>query len=437
MGPMPDVSHDPPVFQPLVVERSTSERIASRPRRPRRHRRASIIGAALALGTAALVVTIALAGADSEPGTESAGAVTATTVTPTGDTGVRSSAPPVATLAPVSAGYPIEWFVVDVGELAPSVSADEPAEGWIDWSVPVPELLAEMTLPSTIVASTVDGVLHRIEFPSGRISSSSLRSSVATGQISIAAGSVAVPRSGGVVIVGSDGSSIVWETHNDRVPRVSTFGSRFMVTVAGADGSDRQWILDPDGTATEMTDSPFGPFAPFPAWDQRFTPAGELLVDDGDAIVVVDPDGGVRRLDEGRLAASGPHHYVRRMCDGGRCDYTIVDMSTGQRAAAALGVLDRYRFFDTSVRISPDGRFVQFADWRRERPINRIVDLSAGTTIDAGELRDVRTPDAWAADSSGVFVAGENGVVFRAIDGQVAVIDGLGPLRSVAALPGG
>jgi hypothetical protein len=209
------------------------------------------------------------------------------------------------------------------------------------------------------------------------------------------------------------------------------------VTVGGADGSDRQWILDPDGTATEMNDGPFAPLAPFPAWDQRFTPTGELLVDDGDAIVVVDPDGGVRRIDEGRLAASGPRHYVRRMCDGGRCDYTIVDLSTGQRAAAALGVLDRYRFFDTSVRISPDGRFVQFADWRRERPINRIVDLSAGTTIDAGELRDVRTPDAWATDSSGVFVAGENGVVFRGIDGQVAVIDGLGPLRSVATLPGG
>jgi hypothetical protein len=431
---MPDVPHDPPVFQPLVVERSTSEHGAVR---PRRHRRASIVGATLAIVAAAFVVTTALAGADSEPGTESAGEVTTSTATPTRDTDVPSSSPPVATLAPVAAAYPIEWFVVDVGELATSVGIGDPTEGSIDWSVPVPDPLAEMTLPSTIVASTVDGVLHRIEFPSGRISSSSLRSSVATGQIAIAAGSVAVPSSGAVVIVGSDGSSTVWETHTDRVPRVSTFGSRFMVTAGGVDGSERQWILDPDGTATEVTDGPFAPFGPFPAWDQRFTPAGELLVDDGDAIVVIEPDGGVRRIDQGRLAASGPRHYVRRLCDGGRCDYTIVDLSTGQRTAAPLSVLDRYRFFDTSVRISPDGRFVQLADWRRERPINRIVDLSAGTTIDAGELRDVRTPDAWATDSSGVFVAGENGLVFRAIDGRVAVIDGLGPLRSVATLAGG
>jgi hypothetical protein len=430
---MSDVSHGPPEFEPLV-ERSTSDGSTVR---TRRHRRAPVVGAALVVGAVAVVVTFVLAGADSEPRNESAGEVATATAATTDDT--RAPLAPVVTLAPVSAAYPIEWSVVDVGELATTVVSRDPTEGWIDWSIPVPEPLAEMTLPSTIVASTVDGVLHRIEFPSGRISSYSLPISlplaVATAHIAVAGDSVAVPGAGGVVIVGSDGSSIVWNTDTDRVPRVATFGSRFMVTEGGVDRAQRQWILGPDGTATEVTD---GPFAPFPVWDQRFTPEGDLLADDGDEeVVVVDPDGGVRPIDRGRLAGAGSHHYVVRTCDDGPCDYAIVDLSTGQRTTAPLGVLDAYRFFDTSIRISPDGRFVQYADWRRERPVNRMVDLSDGAMIDAGDLGDVRTPDAWAADSSGVFVAGDDGLVFRAIDAQVAVIDGLGPLRSVATLAGG
>jgi hypothetical protein len=389
----------------------------------------------LAAGVAAVVVTFALAGAADEPDSETAGERTTTASVTTEAVGVPSSEPPGVTLAPVSAGHPIGWSVVDVGDSAGRVDALDPTAGWIAWSIPVPQPLAELAPASAVVASTTDGVLHRFEFPSGRVSSYSLSPSVVTGQLAVAGDSVAVPVAGGVVIVRSDGSSTVWNADTDRVPRVATFGSRFMVTVAGDDATERQWSLGPDGTATELTD---GPFASFPVWDQRFTSAGELLADDGDdEVVVVDPERGVRSIDRGRLAAAGSHHYVTRTCAAGGCDYTLVDLATGQRTIAPLGVLDAYRYFDTSIRTSPDGRYVQYADWRRERPVSRIVDLSDGVTIDAGDLGDVRAPDAWAADSSGVFVAGDDGLVFRSVDGRVAVVDGLGPLRSVATMAGG
>lgn len=437
--PVSDVSNDSPEFEPLVVERALFDRSTSS---PHRRRRAPIVAAALGVAAVSVVVVAAVVAAivaDGDPADDSMNAsVTATTaaatttIEATADTGGSpSSAPPLATLAPVATTYPIGWSVVDVSEQLARFPPADPTDGWIDWSIPVPEPLTEMDPAVTLVASTEDGVLHRIEFPSGRISSRLLPpSGSTTGQIAVAGDSVAVPHVGAVVIIGGDGSLVDWSLETDAIPRVTSFGSRFLVTAEdGVDGPARQWILDRDGTATDITD---GPFAQFPAWDQRFSPAGELVADDGNDIVVVGVDSGVRRIDRGRLVATGSHHYVVRTCDSVPCDYTVVELSTGQRTPSPLGVLDAYRFFDTSIRVSADGRFVQFADWRRDRPLLRIIDVSTGATIDAGELGHVRTPDAWASDSSGVFVAGADGVMFRSVDGRVALIGGLGPLRSVA-----
>ncbi len=427
---MPDVPHDPPQFEPLVVEQDSSDGGTGE---PHRHRRAVIAGAVLAVAVAVAVVVVVASGDGSE--NESGGEADTTTTAPIDETSATPSSAPPATLPAVSAEYPMEWSVVDVGETAAGISSEVLDEGSVEWSIPVPEPLARMAQPSTVGASTLDGVLHRIEFPSGRITSQPLPAD-ASGQIAVAGDSIAVPVPGAIVIVDADGSRIAWAADTDGVPRVVTAGPRFVVTApSGVDGSEGQWLLEPNGSATDVTDDPFAPFA---AWDPRFTPAGELLADDGDdEIVAVDPAGGARPIDRGRLAAAGSQHYVVRTCDVDPCDYTIVELSTGQRIPAALGVLDAYRFFDTSIRVSPDGRYVQYADWRRERPRNRIVDVADGFTIDAGELGDVRTPDAWAADSSGVFVAGDKGLVFRGVDGRVAVIDGLGPLDSVATLAGG
>lgn len=417
-GPMPEASSTAPEFDPLVVEQATPGDVAARLRRPWRGR---VVGAGLAVVAAAVIVIVAVGDdnrsadvAEDEPAAE-------TTVEPG----------PPATLAPVTARYPIGWSVVDVRDEAPQILPAAIADDWTEWSIPAPAPLDAMTLPTEVVAVTDAGVLHRIEFPSGQVSSRSLPELGPSGQIAVADGSVAIPTGNDVVLAGDDGSLVVWNVPSDRPPRVTTLGSRFLVGAAGeAGGPDRQWLLDVDGTVTDIPD---GPFARFPAWEPFGLPSGELLADDGGDIVVVGLDGRVRPIDEGRLLAAGPNHYVVQTCYRRSCDYELVDLETAQRTPAALVALDAYRFFDTSIRVSPDGRFVRYADWRRDRPLIRIVEVTGGATIDVGELGDIRTPGSWASDSSGVFVIGDDGIVFRSVDGRTAaVIDGLGSVRSVA-----
>jgi hypothetical protein len=168
--------------------------------------------------------------------------------------------------------------------------------------------------------------------------------------------------------------------------------------------------------------------------------AGELLVNDGDDIVPIELDG-VCPPDRSWPARQRRITALRRAdVTAAVCDYTIVDLSTGQRTAASL---ERARSLPVLRHVGPDvtrralpparGLAARSSDPPHRRP------SATATTIDAGELGDVRTPDAWAADSSGVFVAGDDhGLVFRSDRrANVAVIDGLGPLRSVATCTGG
>jgi hypothetical protein len=298
-GPMPEASSTAPEFDPLVVEQATPGDVAARLRRPWRGR---VVGAGLAVVAAAVIVIVAVGDdnrsadvAEDEPAAE-------TTVEPG----------PPATLAPVAARYPIGWSVVDVRDEAPQILPAAIADDWTEWSIPAPAPLDAMTLPTEVVAVTDAGVLHRIEFPSGQVSSRSLPELGPSGQIAVADGSVAIPTGNDVVLAGDDGSLVVWNVPSDRPPRVTTLGSRFLVGAAGeAGGPDRQWLLDVDGTVTDIPD---GPFARFPAWEPFGLPSGELLADDGGDIVVVGLDGRVRPIDEGRLLAAGPNHYVVQTC---------------------------------------------------------------------------------------------------------------------------
>ena len=321
-----EASSAAPEFDPLVVEQATPDDGAARPRRPWR---GWVAGVGLSVVAAAVIVIVA-AGDDNR----SANIVEDE---PTTDTTVESR--PSATLAPVTARYPIGWSVVDVREQAPQILPATVADAWTEWSIPVPAPLDEMTLPTEIVVLTGAGVLHRIEFPSGRVSSRSLPELGPPGQIAVADGSVAIPIGNDVVLAGDDGSLLVWNLSSDQLPRVTSFGSRFLVEAAGdGAGPDRQWLLDVDGTVTDITD---GPFAQFPAWEPLVLPSGELLADDGGDIVVVDLDGRIRPIDQGRPLAVGPNHYVVQTCYRRSCNYELVDVDTAQRTPAELVALDR------------------------------------------------------------------------------------------------
>jgi hypothetical protein len=421
-GSMPDVSSDSPEFDPLVVEQALPDGAARWPPRKRVSARVALaVGAALVVTAAAVVVA---ATADSE---DPAGATVDT---------APSTAPP-ATLAPVATSMPFGWSSVDAAEYA--VGPVGVADGWVEWPIPLPSPLDGLASPVEVVMLTAGGMLHRIELPGGLMRTRSLPAASTDGQIAVTDHAIAVPQRAGVVIARDDGALVTVALATDRVPRVAGIGTRFLANVERqADRPEQWWIIEPDGSVSDVSDGPFGRFG---HWDVHVLRSGEVLADAGDGIYSVRLDGAgdvaVLEVDEGRLVAAGPGRYIASTCDesspsASTCDYTLVDRSSGERTPARLGVLDAYRFWDTSIRLSPDGRFVQYADWQRQRPRTRIVDLADGAVSDAGALGDVLTPDAWVPDGSGVFVVGDDGIVFRSVDGRAAAIEGLGDVRSVA-----
>lgn len=408
---MPDVSNDPPEFERLVVEERTT---GGRNRRP--SRRPVAVRAGLAVGAVAVGAAVATLLFVARTGDDAAAPDDIDTDT----TAPSTTEPPLATLAPMSGVYPAGWAVVDVRGNTPELGADGVADGdaagWSSWSMPVPAPLDELTQPVEVVALSADGVLHRIEFPSGRALSRPVPVTAATGAIALTDDAIAVPQPGAVLLAAADGPLMLWDTRVAEVPDVVSAGSWLLVSPGGRPGQpDRRWRLDVDGTRTDITDVPLAAVLP---WDPGFLMSGELVGDDGGEVIAIDVDGDRRPIGEGRLAGSGRHHAIIRICESEECRYDVVDAGTGVSTAAPLDVLDAYRFFDTSVRVSPDGRFVQYVDWRRERPTSRIIDTIDGSTLDIGDRNDIRSADAWATNSSGVFVVGDDGIVFRSVDGR-------------------
>ncbi len=434
---MSDGSNETPEFDPLVVEQVDP----GGPGSARSSRWFLVAAGVVAIAVAVMILAVPRDVADRASDRASDGAATATDTTTTLDTGDRvadgmvPSEPPV-TLAPVVTAHPIDWTVVDVSDrVPPTVSTASDAARWNTWSIPVPAVVDEIAVPTEVVVLTANGVLHIIELPSGQVRSRAVPSVSTDGQIALGSVVVAVPQFSGVVLVANDGSLVPIDASPTQPPRVVALGAldRFLVTGgrSNADGIEQQWAVETDGTVTEIAQGPFVEATP---WDRALLPSGELLVRRGGGVDAIDIDGSVRGIDDGEVVAVGRNHYAVRRCDS-VCDYTVVEVSSGERTVAALTALDDYRFYDTSMRLSPDGRYLQFADWRREQPIVRVVSVADGSVLDAGQLAVIRAPDAWAPDSSGVFTSAGDYLAFRSVDGRVGAVVGLGPIRSVAARP--
>ncbi len=423
-GDRPESEHpetDHPEFAPLVVEPHTdaaeaAPRSRSGPPRPNRW---LVAGALLIVGASAAIV---LAAIGDDPRQES-DTVPSTDVAP--------STIAAVTLAPVVTTHPSGWTVIDVGDRVPSFPADSAVDGWVDWSIPEP--VARFGGATEVVVLTADGVLHRIDVPTGRARSTIVPDVSTDGQIALTDELVAVPQFADVALVADDGSVTAAGVRASEPPRVVARGGVDGFLVLGGrqrrDGPERHWLLGSDGSAVPLADTAFTQADP---WDRQFLPSGELLVDGPDGVDAIGVDGSTRRIERGSIVATGRNHYAVRRC-AQTCEYTVVDASTGERTAATLDVLDDYRFSDTAVRLSPDGRYLQIADWRRQYPKLLLVAAADGLVRNTAELRSIRTPDAWASDSSGVFGTADGELAFFGVDGQVTVIEGLEPVRSVAA----
>lgn len=425
-----------PEFEPVATVGPVDDRPADeRGRRPATRWIAALVVA----GSVGAVAAALLAGdgdGTATPGTTTepvavsvAGSVAGSAAgVPAGRRSVPVTLPPVATI-------PAEWSVVELGvESAPVPELTSGA--WVEWSIEVPGAMAELGRPADVAVLTADGELHVIGLPSGEVRSTFVADAATEGSIALGRDTVAVARFAGLALL-TPTASVEPTIEPVEVPRVASRGDTGEFLVSGGRSSitapERQWIVDGAGDVTDVTGGVFSEFDP---WETQFLASGELVATGSAGVVAVDAEGADRELGAGWLVAAGPGHVAVRRCDPpSECEYDLVDAVTTTATPVPLGDLDPYRFWDTSARISPDGRFVLYADWRRLDPSWRLVDLATGSATDLGPLEAIRVADSWAPDGSGVFLIEGAHLVFHSVDGPAAAITGLGAIRSVATRP--
>jgi hypothetical protein len=393
-------------------------------------RRAStrvVFGFVVAGSLIAAAATAAFLAGDDE-GTSRPRATTAVTDTSVADVPAPVTPAPATTVSPA-------WSVVELGVDSPAVP--EITEGsWVEWSIEPPGVLAELRRSTEVAVLTADGRLHLIRLPSGDVRSTVVTDVASDGSMALSRDAVAVARFNGLVLL-TPTASVAASIRPAEVPDVVSRGDTGEFVVSGGRSSatepEQRWIVDPAGAVTDVTGGALSEFDP---WETRFLASGEFVATGPAGVVAVEVDGTARTLSPGRLVAAGRHHVAVRRCDpSSGCTYHVIDAATGATRPAPLAELDTYRYWDTAARVSPDGRFVLYADWRRVDPSWRLVDLEAASATDLGPLGAIRLADAWAPDSSGVFLIEGEHLVFHPVDGPAAAIVGLGPIRTVATRP--
>ncbi len=147
-------------------------------------------------------------------------------------------------------------------------------------------------------------------------------------------------------------------------------------------------------------------------------------------------DGAARRIGAGDLLATGDAHWATEECDETlRCTSSVVAWDTGDVTPALLDEIESFGFIDPVTRISPDGRSIVYRSPSDSSDRRRILDVTTGSSIDAGTLNQFVHSDPWAADSSGVFVKNNNVEFIDRATGAITVIDDLGRVREVATGP--
>lgn len=420
-----DVESDLPPGRRYLPGRPTD--VAVRGDRTRR----TLIGlvAALAL-TAAVVMVVNGPGGGSSSGEPSP----PTTIARSGSTMSRSTVPASTTISTMP---PPDRSVVAIGSPIPDVAAvtDLEIPSWTEWTIPVPDAAARLSVPTEVVALTSDGTLHRIEFPSGRVRSISIERLGAQPELALTQDAIAVMKSNSTLLLSDDRPARELAISDRGLDTITARTSDFVISgrQVAFDDPEMFWLLDTDGTLVDVTD---GPLADVALWDRSSLPSDEWLATRPGGVYAITDDGAARRLSEGLLLASGVGHIAVERCDEELpCTDVLIDLATGDESPASLGVLDDYRYWDTSTHISPDGRSIHFADWLPVRGVWRIADVASGAAIDLGAIRQIRSADTWAADSSGVFAAAGPLLTFDAIDGTAAAISGMGEIIAIATRP--
>ncbi|MGB0113587.1 MAG: hypothetical protein WBP59_10235 [Ilumatobacteraceae bacterium] len=307
---------------------------------------------------------------------------------------------------------------------------------WTHWSIEVPPELADLAVPTEVVLLTT-GVLHRVEFPSGDVSSIALVEHWDPGAaIAVIGDAIAISTYRDVLMI-RPGLPVTRTHVGQGVDSIVARPSRgdFVVVPRQVGVYPPAWfIVSVGGVAADLADR-IQEVVPTP--EQHVVPAGGLIGDAPGGLYAFDDAGAATRIDDGDLVAGGLHHYVVHRCDEEmQCAYHVVDGRTGESREAALGALarrNRLPVFDVSEGVSPNGVYVSFIDWRGNPAAWNIVDTFTGRTIDMGPVTSGPVEGAWAADSSGVFVADPSGLSFVGVGGTAVAMPEFGAIRAVEA----
>lgn len=398
---------------------------------------AAAVGAVLLIGG-----IVALVRNDPTDRTELQAAVTADTATEaTGATSPastdRSADAPTTTAA--TGGVPTFWNDDPVETTGPRLAMATSSLGevavWNSWAVDVPVPLDVMSAPTEVVALGTDGILYRIEFPSGQVRAMTMAGWDANAQTTAGDEAIVVFTGTSLTVI-RDGEPLIGVPMRDGVIFVEAWPGtdRFIVTTPspGIAGGEQQLILEPDGQLVPVgTDS----FAGNLFWARSFLPDGRVTVNRPGGVYAVGVDQVATRLSTGDLLATGTAHYAVVECDESlRCATFVIDAATGERTDALLDAIsDDSGYIDPSTRISPDGRSIVHADRSRGTGVRQLVDVATGTTLDIGRVNEVLYPDSWAADSSGLFSEDTGSILFHPRNrGGAVPIEGFESIGSVA-----
>jgi hypothetical protein len=386
---------------------------------------AAAIVAALLIGSAG-----ALLSNDGEPAPSPAPETTAAVDRSPATTADTTTPTTVQSLIEASASGDGD-IVANPDDRSPPLVVGEPP-AWAERTVLVPENLASMA-PTEVITLSQTGVVSLTEFPSGRTRSLDASAMGAELQLAVGDGTIVVFDSTTLVQI-RDGEPVVESTLSDGIIFVQPWtGTRsFVITTpsTGPETRERDWVLRSDGTL-EPLENPFVDETTF--FSRVFSPDGDALVSAPGGVYAVDPDGLAQRISTGTLIATGRTHWAIEECDETlRCAYSIVEWDTGTVTSGLLDPIARFGLIDPATHISPDGRSIAFRADSDGSGRRGILDVESGSWIPAGRINQLVYPDAWATDSSGLFVTDRFLQFVDRATGAITEIVELDRVRTVA-----
>jgi len=320
--------------------------------------------------------------------------------------------------------------LIAVADPIPAVVVGEPPP-WAERPITVPENLAPMA-PTEVITLTQDGIVNVTEFPTGRNRSIDVSELGAQAQVAVGDRSIVVFNSTTLLMI-RDGEPVIGSTLADGVIFVQpwTGTGNFVVTApaTGPETGERNWLLRSDGTL-EPLESPLVDEGSF--FSRVFSPAGDALVTAPGGVYAIGPDGSSRRISTGTLMATGKRHWAIEECDETlRCAYSIIEWDTGTVTPGVLDRIDAVGSIDPATHISPDGRSIAFRADNDGSGRREILDVASGATIAGGRMSQLVYPDAWANDSSGVFIADRFVQFVDRETGAITEVEGLDRIRTV------